>query len=87
MIKNQEVSLVLFIFNMEVEPGITNNLLLTLFGDDKNRKFDIFVNDELMATQEWNGGSIGKLFNKTYSIPCKLAQNKMAVKIKIAANY
>lgn len=76
-----------FTFNMKVEPGITNNLLLTLFGDDKDRKFDIFIDDELMATQEWNGGITGKFYDKTYAIPGKLTQNKTTVKIKIAANY
>ena len=76
-----------FTFDMKVEPGITNNLLLTLFGDDKDRKFDIFVDDELIATQEWNGGSTGKFYDKTYAIPGKLTRSKTTVKIKIAANY
>lgn len=76
-----------FTFDMKVEPGITNNLSLTLFGDDKDRKFDIFVDDELIATQEWNGGITGKFYDKIYAIPNKLTQNKTTVKIKIAANY
>ncbi len=76
-----------FMFDMKVQSGITNNLLLTLLGDDKDRKFDIFVDDILIATETWKGGVTGKFYDKIYPIPNELIKNKTTVKIKIAANY
>lgn len=76
-----------FSFDLKVTPGITNSLLLTLIGDDKDRKFDIFVDDVLLTTQEWNGGVTSKFYDKIYPIPAGLISNKTSIKIKIAANY
>ncbi len=76
-----------FMFDMKVQPGITNNLLLTLLGDDKDRKFDIFADDVLLAIENWKGGITGKFYDKIYIIPDELIKNKTSVKIKIAANY
>ena len=76
-----------FMFDMKVQPGIKNKLLLTLLGDDKDRKFDIFVDDVLIATEEWKGGITGKFYDRIYSIPDDLIKNKTTIKIKIAANY
>ena len=76
-----------FSFDMKVSPGIANNLLLTLIGDDKDRKFDIFVDDVLLATQEWKGGVTSKFYDKIYPVPADLIKDKTSVKIKIAANY
>lgn len=74
-------------FDMKVQPGTENILLFTLLGDDKDRKFDIFVNDVLLVTEEWKGGITGKFYDKIYKIPGKLIKDKTNVKIKIAANY
>ena len=76
-----------FTFNMKLRTGIKQSLLLTLFGDDKNRKFDIFVDDKLIATEEWPGGITGKFYDKIYPIPADLINNKTTIKVKIAANY
>jgi len=76
-----------FTFDMKTEPGIPSSLLLTLLGDDKDRKFDIFVDDILLATEEWKGGITGKFYDRIYPIPADLLKNKSTVKIKIAANY
>lgn len=76
-----------FTFDMKVAPGISNNLLLTLIGDDKDRKFDIFVEDVLVATEDWKGGITSKFYDKIYPIPAALIKDKTSVKIKIAANY
>lgn len=76
-----------FTFDMKVTPGIANSLLLTMIGDDKDRKFDIFVDNVLLATQEWNGGITSKFYDKIYSIPAGILKDKTSVKIKIAANY
>lgn len=76
-----------FTFDMKLQAGIKQSLLLTLFGDDKNRKFDIFVDDKLIATEDWPGGITGKFYDKIYPIPADLINNKTTIKVKIAANY
>ncbi len=76
-----------FMFDMKVQPGVINNLLLTLLGDDKDRKFDIFAEDTLLATEVWKGGITGKFYDKTYLIPNEIIKTKTVIKIKIAANY
>lgn len=76
-----------FTFDMKVQPGITNNLLITLLGDDKDRKFDIFADDVLIATETWKGGITGKFYDKIYAIPNELIKTKTTIKIKIAANH
>lgn len=76
-----------FMFDMKVQPGTANSLLLTLLGDDKDRKFDIFVDDVLLATEDWKGGITGKFYDRIYKIPNELINEKTTIKIKIAANY
>lgn len=76
-----------FMFDMKVQPDIKNSLLLTLLGDDKDRKFDIFVDDILLATEDWKGGFTGKFYDRIYQIPNELINEKTTIKIKIAANY
>lgn len=76
-----------FMFDMKVQTGVTNKLLITLLGDDKDRKFDIFMDDELLATEEWKGGITGKFYDRIFTIPGAMIKNKIRVKIKIAANY
>lgn len=55
-----------FTFDMKVEGAVANSLLITLIGDDKDRKFDIFVDDVLLATEEWKGGITGKFYDRIY---------------------
>lgn len=76
-----------FMFDMKVLPGVKNNLLITLLGDDKDRKFDIFVDGTLLSTEEWKGGVTGKFYDRIYPIPSELIKDKTTIKIKIAANY
>lgn len=76
-----------FMFEMKVQPNIQNNLLLTYIGDDKDRKFDIKVDGELIATENWQGGQTAKFYDKVYAIPKSLTDNKQKVTIRIEANY
>jgi hypothetical protein len=76
-----------FTFDMKVQSGVANSLLITLIGDDKDRKFDIFVDDVLLATEDWKGGITGKFYDRIYKIPDELIKSKTNIKVKIAANY
>jgi len=76
-----------FSFEMKVQPEISNSLLLTYIGDDRDRKFDILVDGIKIAYVEWRGGTTGKFYDKEYPIPAELLIGKSKVTIRIEANY
>lgn len=76
-----------FEFEMKVEKGRDNALVLTYIGDDKDRKFDILVDGKKIATVEWPGGKTGKFYDHTYQIPGAMTLDKEIVTVRVAANY
>ena len=76
-----------FSFVMKCDPAVKNTLMLTYIGDDKDRKFDILLNGEKLATEEWKGGKTGKFYDLQYEIPPGLLKDKTTVNIRIEANY
>lgn len=78
-----------FAFEMKVAyaAGGGNTLILTYIGDDKDRKFDIIVNGRKIATEEWNGGTTGKFYNKAYPLPGELIEHPEKMTVRIEANY
>ncbi|MEX6690137.1 glycoside hydrolase family 127 protein [Danxiaibacter flavus] len=76
-----------FAFTMKADPATANNLLLTYIGDDKDRKFDVLVEGQKIATEELTAGKTGKFYDKTYEIPKELIGNKTSITIRIESNY
>ncbi|MDP9230716.1 MAG: glycoside hydrolase family 127 protein [Bacteroidota bacterium] len=76
-----------FSFEMKIEQGKNNSLLLIYIGDDKDRKFDILVDGVKLTTEEWNGGKTGKFYDKIYPIPANLVKDKTKITVSIEANY
>ncbi len=76
-----------FSFDMKVEAGPGNRLLLTYIGDDKDRKFDIKLNGVLIATEDWKGGKTGTFYDLEYKIPEDLIKDKTSITVRIEANY
>jgi hypothetical protein len=76
-----------FSFEMKVLQDISNVLLLTYIGDDKDRKFDVQVDGKTIATVEWVGGISNKFSDVEYPIPEELILGKQKVTVKIDANY
>lgn len=76
-----------FAFEMKVDTTVSNQLLLTYIGDDKDRKFDILVNDQLLAVEELKGGATGKFYRKTYPLPSAITRNAGTIIVKIAATH
>ena len=74
-----------FNFEMNVKPGMPNYLMLTYFGDDKNREFDILINDKIIQTVKWEGGVIGRFYDVEYAIPAEYIDKR--IKVKIVANH
>ncbi|MCB0775539.1 MAG: glycoside hydrolase family 127 protein [Chitinophagaceae bacterium] len=76
-----------FGFEMKVDPGVKNTLLLTYIGDDRGRKFDILVDGVKVATEEWEGGKTGYFYDKEYKLPEELLKDKKVITVRIEANY
>ena len=75
-----------FSFEMRTNKVSNCNLLLTYIGDDKDRKFDILVEDVKIATEDWKGGKTGKFYDVEYKIPAELLNGKDKITVKIEAN-
>ncbi|MBP6590909.1 MAG: hypothetical protein KA229_12445, partial [Chitinophagaceae bacterium] len=76
-----------FSFNMKLKPGTRSALVFTYIGDDKGRKFDIFVEGVKISTVEWEGGKTGIFYDHEYTLPEELIQNKEQITVKVEANY
>ena len=74
-----------FSFDMKVEPNKPTALLCTYIGDDKNRTFDILVDNVKIAAVELKGGKTGKFFDEEYPIPAELLQNKNNIVVRVQA--
>ena len=76
-----------FEFEMRVEKGRDNALVLTYIGDDKDRKFDILVDGKKIATVEWPGGKTGKFYDHTYQIPGSITLSKDPFRFALCFYY
>jgi hypothetical protein len=76
-----------FSFIMKTDPDIQQSLMLTYIGDDKDRKFDVLVNDQKIATVEWKGGKTGVFYDIAYPIPLDITKGRTTVGIRVEANY
>mgnify|MGYP005608818239 FL=1 len=76
-----------FSFEMTIDPKQANSLLLTYIGDDKDRKFDIKVDGQLIKTEELTGGKTGKFYDREYTIPAALVAGKTKITVRIESNY
>ncbi len=72
-----------FSFDMKTERGQPAALLFTYIGDDKNRSFDILVNDIKIASVELNGKPNGKFYDEEYLIPADLVKDKTSINVKV----
>jgi DUF1680 family protein len=71
-----------FSFNLKVDPEKTNNLLCTYWGmDNRDRTFDILVNDVKIATEDLNKYKASKFYDLVYPIPVEVTKGKQRVKV------
>ncbi len=74
-----------FHFMMKQTPNTSCNLLLTYIGDDKDRMFDLLVNDQFLTTVTWKGGTTGRFYDIEYPLPNNMLDKP--IKITIMANH
>jgi uncharacterized protein len=72
-----------FSYDLRNLNAAARKLRITYYGQDKNRLFDIYVNDLLLKTVELNGTGGDKFFDVDYDLPGEIINNstqKLTVK-------
>lgn len=71
--------------NKDKEPAL---LQITYYGLDKDRNFDILINDDIIATVKLDGSKGDQFYSVDYTIPTEIIQNAPDGKltVKFAAN-
>ncbi|HNW59657.1 MAG TPA: glycoside hydrolase family 127 protein [bacterium] len=74
-------------FTMAVQTGRPNALLLTVIGDDRERRCDLSIEETKIAEVEWKGGETGRFYDLEYPLPAGLIAGKTRVSVRIDANH
>ncbi|RXK62240.1 glycosyl hydrolase [Lacibacter luteus] len=68
-----------FSYELKNADATARTLRITYFGQDRNRLFDIYVNDVLLQTVELNGTKGDQFFDEDYVLPAEVAKQKMII--------
>lgn len=73
-------------YNMKVDPSRAMSLYCTYWGNDAaGRRFDVLINDTVIATQTLNYNDPGHFFDVEYFIPEKLTRGQSTVRVTFQA--
>ncbi|GAB3010870.1 glycoside hydrolase family 127 protein [Niabella terrae] len=76
-----------FSFDMQLSGNGADSLMVTYIGADRNRKFDILIDDELLKTEQLSGGKADVFYTRTYAIPPDWQKAKKTVRVRFMANH
>lgn len=71
-----------FSYDLKVDPEQALDLMCTYWGGDFDREFDIFIDDQLIATQKLQNEHPHEFFTVTYPLDPALTQGKTKVTLK-----
>jgi uncharacterized protein len=66
-----------FSYDLKNRGGEARKLRLTYFGQDKNRSFDIYINNRFLQSVELNGKEGDKFFDVDYHLPEEVGKEKV----------
>jgi len=75
-----------FSYDMKVLGDKPVGLMVTYWGGDGGRVFDILIDDKKIATQRLNGAKRGQFMDVSYAIPSDLTKGKKKVTVKFQAH-
>ena len=61
-----------FSYEMRMPPERSGRLVVTYWGGDVGREFDVMANDNVLATQRLANNHPGEFFEETYEVPAEL---------------
>jgi Beta-L-arabinofuranosidase, GH127 len=65
-----------FSYTLKMPPGRDGKLVVTYWGEDVNREFDVMANDRVLRTQRLQNNKPGQFFDETYNVPADLIRGK-----------
>ena len=65
-----------FSYELKVATETPSDLIVTYWGSDKNREFDVLANDRVLATQKLANNEPDRFFELRYRIPWELVKGK-----------
>lgn len=75
-----------FAWDLKVLPDQPQDLVITYWGSDSGRRFDVFVDDEKIASAELTGDKPGEFYDRVFRLPAALVGGKTNVTVKIQAS-
>lgn len=75
-----------FSFEMKVAPSIANDLMVRYWGTESGRDFDIFVDEQLVATQNLYFNRPWQFWDVSYPLPLELTRGKERVTVRFVAH-
>jgi hypothetical protein len=72
-----------FSWDLKVLPGAPQDLVLTYWGEDRGRQFDILVDGQKLATEHLNAAHPGLYFDQVYALPSALTQGKDKITVRL----
>ncbi|MEJ2045581.1 MAG: glycoside hydrolase family 127 protein [Reinekea sp.] len=75
-----------FSYLLDPDGEASATLRVTYFGEDKDRNFDILINDTKLATVGLTGGRGKVFFDVDYNIPSSMISNGSAFRVKFQAH-
>lgn len=63
-------------YQVKIRNDRTNNLVVTYWGGDKNREFDVLANDHLLRTVKLQNNKPGLFYDETYVISPDLVRGR-----------
>ncbi|MCX5771353.1 MAG: glycoside hydrolase family 127 protein [Candidatus Hydrogenedentes bacterium] len=76
-----------FEWKMKVLPDAPTSLLVTYWGSDVGRTFDVLVDGTLLKTEQLNNLKPGSLVDVEYALPQELTRGKNEVTVRFLANH
>lgn len=68
-----------FSYELKNTDAAARTLRVTYFGQDRNRLFDIYVNNVLLQTVELNGSKGDQFYDVDYALPAEVAKEKSII--------
>ncbi len=75
-----------FSYEMKCDPVQPQQLVVTFFGGDAGREFDVMVDGKVVGTEKLNNNKPGEFFDATFPLAPELTRGKSSVTVKFAAH-
>jgi len=75
-----------FQWDLKAKPNMATKLLVSYWGADQGRTFDILVNGQKIATEELKGGKPAETYDIEYPLPAALVGDKSSISVRFQAH-